>query len=68
MFAQTLLYLKRTRPESLAEFEARIQLLQQRHPLPQPAHGIVQRIFDKALEDVTAGDAPVTATGVPQAP
>lgn len=48
LFAQTLLAMKRVRPEILAEFRERIALLQTEHPLPQPAHGVVERLLQEA--------------------
>jgi hypothetical protein len=49
LFAQTLLAMKRARPDILPEFVERIALLQKECPLPEPAQGVVQGILDEAL-------------------
>lgn len=49
LFAQTLLAMKRVRPEILREFTEKIALLQQEHRLADPAHSVVQELIDDAL-------------------
>lgn len=49
LFAQTVRAMKTARPDILPEFVERIALLQKDHALPEPAHGVVQEILDKAL-------------------
>src|SRR5207248_857594 len=51
LLAQTLLAMKRVRPEILDEFRGKLELLQKEKPLLEPAHSIVQRIIDQALAD-----------------
>jgi tetratricopeptide (TPR) repeat protein len=51
VLAQTLLAMKRVRPEILSEFRDKLALLQKEKPLQEPAHTIVQRIIDQALAD-----------------
>jgi hypothetical protein len=50
LFARTLLAMKRVRPGISGEFKDKILLLQQKHPLHGPANGIVQQMFNEALE------------------
>lgn len=49
LLAQTVHAMKRARPDILAEFAGRIELLQKNHALPEPAHGVVKGILDEAL-------------------
>lgn len=49
LLAQTLLAMKRARPDILPEFEDRLTLLQQEHPLPEPAQAVVGRLIKEAL-------------------
>ncbi len=49
LLAQTLLAMKKVSPSLLQEFKNKVLLLQQKKHLPEPAHGIVQRLFDEAL-------------------
>lgn len=49
LLAQTVTTIKRVRPDIPPEFKARLTLLQKEHPLPSPAHDIVQRLLDDAL-------------------
>jgi len=49
LLAQTLLTLKRPRPEVPGEYREKIALLQTEKPLAEPAQGIVQKIFDEAV-------------------
>jgi hypothetical protein len=49
LLAQTLLAMKRVRPEILSEFRDKLALLQKEKPLQEPAHSIVQTIIDQAL-------------------
>jgi tetratricopeptide (TPR) repeat protein len=50
LFARTLLAMKRVRPGLAGEFKDKILLLQQKHPLHGPANGVVQQMFNEALE------------------
>ena len=50
LFARTLLAMKRVRPGLAGEFKDKILLLQQKHPLREPANGVVQDMFKEALE------------------
>lgn len=47
LLAQTLLAMKRARPDILLEFKDKLALLQKEKPLPEPAHGVVQRMFNE---------------------
>ncbi|MGC3988943.1 MAG: tetratricopeptide repeat protein [Chthoniobacteraceae bacterium] len=49
LLAQTLLILKRVRPEVPQEYREKIALLQKEKPLPEPAQGIVQKLLDEAV-------------------
>ena len=49
LFAQTLLAMKRIRPDILTEFTDRIDLLQKEHPLTEPAHAVIQRLFNEVF-------------------
>jgi hypothetical protein len=49
LLAQTLLAMKKVRPEILPEFKEKVALLQKEKPLPEPAHGVVQRILNEVL-------------------
>ena len=49
LLAQTLLAMKRARPDILPEFKDKLVLLQKEKPLPEPAHGVVQRLFNEVL-------------------
>jgi len=49
LLAQTVLAMKRIRPDVVSEFADRIRMLQKEHPLTQPAQELVQRFFDEAL-------------------
>lgn len=49
LLAQTLLAMKRVRPDILPEFAERLALLQKEHPLTEPAHAVLQRLFNDAL-------------------
>jgi hypothetical protein len=51
LLAQTLLAMKRVRPEILSEFRDKLALLQREKPLQEPARTIVQRIINQALAD-----------------
>ena len=50
LLVQTLVAMKKVKPEILAEFKDKLMLLQKEKPLSEPAHGVVQRI----LNEVTA--------------
>lgn len=49
LLAQTLLAMKRVRPDILPEFKDRLALIQKEHPLQEPAQGLIQKLFDEAL-------------------
>jgi len=49
LLAQTLLTMKRVRPDILAEFRDKLFLLQKQRPLPEPAQGVVQRMIEEAV-------------------
>lgn len=49
LLAQTLLAMKRARPDILPEFKDKLVLLQKEKPLSEPAHGVVQRLFNEVL-------------------
>jgi tetratricopeptide (TPR) repeat protein len=50
LFARTLLAMKRVRPSLTGEFKDKILMLQEKHPLHGPANGVVQTMFNEALE------------------
>jgi tetratricopeptide (TPR) repeat protein len=50
LLARTLLSIKKVRPELIKEFKAKIELLQRKKPLPQPA----QEILENMIGDVFA--------------
>ena len=45
VLAQTLKRLAKIRPQVVAEFRERVQLLQKEKPLPEPTHGVLQRLL-----------------------
>lgn len=49
LLAQTLLAMKRVRPDVIPEFKEKIGLIQKEKPLSEPARGVIQRMFDEAL-------------------
>ena len=49
LLLQTLISMKRVRPEILPEFKDRLTLLLQEHPLIQPAQAVLQRLFNEVL-------------------
>jgi hypothetical protein len=49
VFAHTLKAMKRARPDILPEFQARAELLQKEHPLPEPAQSVIARILSDAF-------------------
>lgn len=49
LLAQTLQSMKRVRPVVLPEFKEKIDLLQKEKPLPEPAHGVIQRIINEVF-------------------
>ena len=49
LLVQTLLAMKKVRPEILPEFKDKLALLQKEKPLSEPAHGVVQRILNEVL-------------------
>lgn len=49
LLAQTLLTMKKVRPDVVPEFKERAQLLQSDKPLAAPSQGVVQRMVDEAL-------------------
>ncbi len=48
LLAQTLLAMKKVRPDILPEFKDKIALLQKEKPLREPAHSLVQRMVNEA--------------------
>lgn len=51
LWAQTLLSMKRVRPDIMDEFRERVLLLQKDKPLPSPAHDVVQRLVDEVFTE-----------------
>jgi tetratricopeptide (TPR) repeat protein len=49
LLANTLLAMKRVRPDVLPEFKDKLTLLQKEKPLDEPAHGIIQRMINETL-------------------
>ena len=49
LLAQTLLAMQKVRPDVVVEFKEKIMLLQQRCPLKEPSHGVIQRMLSEAL-------------------
>ncbi|MEQ1852062.1 MAG: hypothetical protein ABMA01_10770 [Chthoniobacteraceae bacterium] len=49
LLAQTLLAMKRVRPDILPEFTERLAMLQTEHPLTEPAHAVLQRLFNEVV-------------------
>lgn len=49
LLARALSALKAVRPEVVVEYRERISLLQRERRLPEPAHGVLQRILNDAL-------------------
>ena len=49
LLAQTLLSMRKVRPDIMPEFKDRVQLLQVEKPLTPPAHGVLQRMIDEAV-------------------
>lgn len=49
LLAQTLLAMKRVRPDILPEFKERLAMLQKEHSLPEPAHAVIQRLINEVL-------------------
>lgn len=49
MLAEALACIKKLRPKALAEYHDKIGLLQKEMPLAEPAHGVVQRMFNEVL-------------------
>jgi tetratricopeptide (TPR) repeat protein len=49
LLAQTMMAMKRARPDILPEFKDKLALLQKEKPLPEPAQGVVQRMFTEVL-------------------
>ena len=49
LLAQTLLAMKKIRPDILPEFRDKLALLQKEKPLIEPAHGVMQRIFNEVF-------------------
>ena len=47
LLAQTLLWMKKIRPDIVQEFRDKVLLLQRENPLAEPAQAIVQRIISK---------------------
>jgi hypothetical protein len=51
LLAQTLLAMKRVRPDVVAEFRERISKLQHEHRLPEPTGLVVQGVIDSAFAE-----------------
>ena len=49
LLAQTLLAMKKARPEVISEFKDKVALLQKEYPLSEPAHATVQQIIGEAF-------------------
>ena len=49
LLAQTLLAMKRVRPDILPELKERLALLQKEHLLAEPAHAVIQRLFNEVV-------------------
>jgi hypothetical protein len=56
VLAQTFVAMKKARPDILAEYKDKLMSLQQEKPLPEPAHGVVQRIANE-IYSVAKGNA-----------
>ncbi|MBV8384950.1 MAG: hypothetical protein JOZ63_20355 [Planctomycetaceae bacterium] len=55
LLAQTLLAMQKVRPDVVVEFKEKIMLLQQRCPLKEPSHGVIQRMLSEALTGKSTG-------------
>jgi hypothetical protein len=51
LLAQTMLTMRKVHRGILPNFRDKIELLQKDHPLPEPANGVVQRMFNEALAE-----------------
>jgi len=51
LLAKTMLSMKKVRPDILAEFKDKLAALQSEQQLPQPAHGVIEKIVGEALAD-----------------
>ena len=49
LLAQTLLAIKRARPEVAPEFKDKVALLQKEKPLSEPANSVIQRLLNEAF-------------------
>ncbi|MEZ0274687.1 MAG: tetratricopeptide repeat protein [Roseimicrobium sp.] len=49
LLAQIMLTMKKVHRDILPDFREKIDLLQKDYPLAQPAHGVIQRMFNDAL-------------------
>jgi len=49
LLAQTLLAMKRIRPDVVAEFREKAALLQKQHPLPGAAQGVIDRLINECM-------------------
>ena len=49
LLMQTLLAMKRVRPDILPEFSERLTMLQKENPLQEPAQAVIQRLLNEAL-------------------
>jgi Flp pilus assembly protein TadD len=49
LFAQTLLAMKRIRPDVVREFKDKVSMLQKEKPLSEPAHSLVQGLLNDAM-------------------
>jgi tetratricopeptide (TPR) repeat protein len=51
LLLQTCLSMKRIRPDIVAEYRDKLQLLQREHPLAEPAQGVVQRMVNDVFAE-----------------
>jgi tetratricopeptide (TPR) repeat protein len=49
VLAESLSAVKKTRPEILPEFKDKLAIVQNEKPLPEPAHSVLQRMFNEVL-------------------
>jgi hypothetical protein len=49
LLAQMLLAMRRVRPDLIGEFREKVTALQQKKPLKDLVHGVMQKILDEAL-------------------
>ena len=49
LFAQTLLAMKKVRGDITPEYKEKIAMLQKEKPLAEPAHALIQRMFNEVF-------------------